>query len=50
MKVTVELGGGKVAETEGCVRDGKLLTAAGYRQLPAFVFHLANLLAFSVVF
>ncbi|KAL5792836.1 hypothetical protein ACOSP7_001430 [Xanthoceras sorbifolium] len=50
MKVTVKLGGGELAESEGCVTDGKLVTATGWPEIPAFVSQLTKLLGLSVVF
>ncbi|KAK1560760.1 hypothetical protein Q3G72_030655 [Acer saccharum] len=50
MKVTVKMGGGELTESEGCVSDGKLVTATGWPELPAFVSQLTKLLGLSVVF
>ncbi|XVF80876.1 hypothetical protein PTKIN_Ptkin15bG0110600 [Pterospermum kingtungense] len=50
MKVMVKMGGGELEESEGCVTDGKLVTATGWPALPAFISELSKLLGLSLSF
>ncbi|XVF32477.1 hypothetical protein REPUB_Repub17cG0086200 [Reevesia pubescens] len=50
MKVIVKMAEGEVEESEGCVTDGKLVTAAGWPAIPAFIFELSKLLGLSLSF
>ncbi|KDP21380.1 hypothetical protein JCGZ_21851 [Jatropha curcas] len=50
MKAIVKVAGGEVVESDGCVKDGKLVTASGWPSLPAFLTELTNVLGLSVVF
>ncbi|CAH2058779.1 unnamed protein product [Thlaspi arvense] len=50
MKVMVKVAGGEAVESEGCVTDGKLVTAASVSDLPPFVSDLSTALGFSVMF
>ncbi|XVE77847.1 hypothetical protein DITRI_Ditri13aG0096000 [Diplodiscus trichospermus] len=44
MRVIVKMAGGELVECEGCVSDGKLLTATGWAALPSFISQLSELL------
>ncbi|EOX94596.1 Class I glutamine amidotransferase-like superfamily protein [Theobroma cacao] len=50
MKVMVKMAGGDLEESKGCVSDGKLVTAAGWPDLPAFISELSKLLGLSLSF
>ncbi|XP_010554454.1 PREDICTED: DJ-1 protein homolog E-like [Tarenaya hassleriana] len=50
MKVTVKVAGGEAVESEGCVADGKLVTAASASDLPEFLSALSSALDLSVAF
>ncbi|KAL1212536.1 DJ-1 -like protein [Cardamine amara subsp. amara] len=49
-KVAVKVAGGEIVESEGCVTDDKLVTAAATSDLPAFLYALSTALGLSVVF
>ncbi|RID54306.1 hypothetical protein BRARA_G01638 [Brassica rapa] len=49
-KVAVKVAGGQILESEQCVTDDKLVTAATTSDLPAFVHALSTALGLSVVF
>uniref|UniRef100_A0A1J3GDA5 DJ-1 protein-like protein F n=1 Tax=Noccaea caerulescens TaxID=107243 RepID=A0A1J3GDA5_NOCCA len=49
-KVAVKVGGGQIVESEQCVADDKLVTAATTSDLPAFLYALSTALGLSVVF
>ncbi|CAN8254570.1 unnamed protein product [Cochlearia groenlandica] len=49
-KVAVKVAGGLIVETERCVTDDKLVTAAATSDLPAFLYALSSALGLSVVF
>ncbi|KFK34700.1 hypothetical protein AALP_AA5G180300 [Arabis alpina] len=49
-KVAVKVAGGEIVESEQCVTDDKLVTAATTSDLPAFVYALSTALGLSVVF
>lgn len=49
-KVAVKVGGGEIVESERCVTDDKLVTAAATSDLPAFLYALSSALGLSVVF
>ncbi|CAA7046143.1 unnamed protein product [Microthlaspi erraticum] len=49
-KVAVKIGGGQIVESEQCVTDDKLVTAATTSDLPAFLYALSTALGLSVVF
>ncbi|XP_010505541.1 PREDICTED: DJ-1 protein homolog E [Camelina sativa] len=50
MKVVVKVAGGEAVESEGCVTDGKLVTAASAEDLPAFLSDLSTALGLAVMF
>ncbi|XP_010515996.1 PREDICTED: DJ-1 protein homolog F [Camelina sativa] len=49
-KVAVKVAGGEIVETERCVTDNKLITAAETSDLPAFLYALSSALGLSVAF
>ncbi|CAH2064130.1 unnamed protein product [Thlaspi arvense] len=49
-KVAVKVAGGQIVESERCVTDDKLVTAAATSDLPAFLYALSTALGLSVVF
>ncbi|CAH8299598.1 unnamed protein product [Eruca vesicaria subsp. sativa] len=50
MKVMVEVAGGEAVVSNGCVTDGKLVTAASASDLPEFLSGLSTALGVSVMF
>ncbi|ESQ45010.1 hypothetical protein EUTSA_v10010428mg [Eutrema salsugineum] len=49
-KVAVKVAGGQIVESEQCVTDDKLVTAATTSDLPVFLYALSTALGLSVVF
>ncbi|CAL9246382.1 unnamed protein product [Arabidopsis halleri] len=49
-KVAMKVAGGEIVESERCVTDDKLITAASTSDLPAFLYALSTALGLSVVF
>lgn len=49
-KVAVKVAGGEIVESERCVTDDKLITAAATSDLPVFLYALSSALGLSVVF
>ncbi|XP_010554455.1 PREDICTED: DJ-1 protein homolog E-like isoform X1 [Tarenaya hassleriana] len=50
MKVIVKVAGGEVVESEGCVADGQLVTAATLSDMSSFLSALSDALGISLVF
>lgn len=48
--MAVKVAGGEIVESERCVTDDKLVTAATTSDLPAFLYALSTALGLSVVF